>query len=116
LFARLGIRGAGPVGFIVSPTSWTADEDFDVVIDAVLQMEDRIRGWEAKRTVASFPGSGDSGHRRRSAARGVRTALSPVLPARRIQLRTRWLDPEDYPRIVGSADLGSLPPPLVIGR
>jgi beta-1,4-mannosyltransferase len=28
------------------------------------------------------------------------------LPARRVQLRTRWLQPEDYPRIVGSADLG----------
>ena len=28
------------------------------------------------------------------------------LPARRVQLRTRWLEPEDYPRIVGAADLG----------
>ena len=34
LFARLG-RGAGAVGFIVCPTSWTEDEDFDVVIEAV---------------------------------------------------------------------------------
>ena len=34
LFTRLGIRGR-VVGFIVCPTSWTEDEDFDVVIDAV---------------------------------------------------------------------------------
>ena len=46
LFARLGIR-AGTVGFIVCPTSWTEDEDFDVVIEAVMQLEERIRGWEA---------------------------------------------------------------------
>lgn len=105
LFARLGIRGAGPVGFIVSPTSWTADEDFDVVIDAVLQIEDRIRGWEASGPSRRFPDlvilvTGD-GQRRAEFERRF-----AGLPARRIQLRTRWLDPEDYPRIVGSADLG----------
>jgi beta-1,4-mannosyltransferase len=105
LFARLGVRGSGPVGFIVSPTSWTADEDFDVVIDAVLQMEDRIRGWEAGGPARRFPDlvilvTGDGTRRAEFERRFA------GLPARRIQLRTRWLDPEDYPRIVGSADLG----------
>ena len=46
LFGRLGVR-LGVTGLIVCPTSWTEDEDFDVVIDAVLRLEDRIRGWEA---------------------------------------------------------------------
>ncbi|HEY7290676.1 MAG TPA: glycosyltransferase [Vicinamibacterales bacterium] len=105
LFSRLGIRGSGPVGFIVSPTGWTADEDFDVVIDAVVQIEDRIRGWEAGGPSRRFPHlvilvTGD-GQRRAEFERRF-----AGLPARRIQLRTRWLDPEDYPRIVGSADLG----------
>jgi beta-1,4-mannosyltransferase len=105
LFARLGVRGAGPVGFIVSPTSWTADEDFDVVIDAVLQVEDRIRGWEAGGPARRFPDlvilvTGDGARRAEFERRFA------GLPARRVQLRTRWLDPEDYPRIVGSADLG----------
>jgi len=105
LFTRLGIRGAGPVGFIVSPTGWTADEDFDVVIDAVLQIEDRIRGWEAGGPSRRFPDlvilvTGDGTRRAEFERRFA------GLPARRIQLRTRWLDPEDYPRVVGSADLG----------
>jgi beta-1,4-mannosyltransferase len=105
LFTRLGIRGSGPVGFIVSPTGWTADEDFDVVIDAVLQIEDRIRGWEAGGAQRRFPDlvvlvTGDGARRAEFERRFA------GLPARRIQLRTRWLDPEDYPRIVGSADLG----------
>jgi beta-1,4-mannosyltransferase len=105
LFSRLAVSRSGNVGFIVSPTSWTADEDFDVVIEAVTYLEDRIRGWEAGNASRRFPDlvilvTGD----------GVRRAeferRFAGLPARRVQLRTRWLEAEDYPRIVGSADLG----------
>jgi len=103
-FGRLGIVGSA-AGFIICPSSWTEDEDFDVVIDAVTHLEDRIRGWEAGAGHRRFPHliilvTGDGARRvefeRRFAG----------LPARRIQLRTRWLDPEEYPRVVGSADLG----------
>ena len=111
LFVRLGIRSTGTVGFIVCPTSWTADEDFDLVIEAVRYLEDRIRGWEsvdaleAMRGPRRFPDlvilvTGD-GNRRAEFERRF-----AGLPARRVQLRTRWLEPEDYPRSVGSADLG----------
>jgi beta-1,4-mannosyltransferase len=104
LFTRLGIH-AGIAGFIVCPTSWTEDEDFDVIIDAVRRLEDRIRGFEFANPPARFPDlvilvTGDGARRiefeRRFAG----------LPARRVHLRTRWLEPEDYPRVVGSADLG----------
>ncbi len=74
LLTRLGVH-AGIVGFIVCPTSWTEDEDFDVVIDAVLRLEDRIRGWEAAGSGRRFPDLGDSRHRRRRAARRVRAAV-----------------------------------------
>ena len=43
------------VGFIVCPTSWTEDEDFDLVIDAVPRLEERIRGWEAGQRRPAFP-------------------------------------------------------------
>jgi beta-1,4-mannosyltransferase len=104
LFARLGIR-ANTVGFIVCPTSWTEDEDFDVVIDGVLRLEDRIRGWEATGRSRRFPDlvilvTGD-GQRRIEFERRF-----AGLPARRVHLRARWIEPEDYPRVVGSADLG----------
>src|SRR5438309_1893756 len=104
LFARLGIR-ASTVGFIVCPTSWTEDEDFDVVIEAVMCLEERIRGWEAGSTARRFPElvilvTGDGARRAEFERRFA------GLPARRIQLRARWLEPEDYPRVVGSADLG----------
>ena len=104
VFTRLGIRSGGPVGFIVCPTGWTEDEDFDLVIEAVQRLEERIRGAEAA-GAARFPDlvilvTGD-GRRRAEFERRF-----AGLPARRVQLRTRWLEPEDYPRIVGSADLG----------
>src|SRR5437762_12812655 len=44
LLSRLAIRCAGPVGFIVCPTSWTADESFDALIGPVRDLEDRMRG------------------------------------------------------------------------
>ncbi len=105
LFARLEVRNQAAVGFVVSPTSWTADEDFDVVIEAVRLAEERIRGWEALEPSRRFPDlvilvTGDGARRAEFERRFA------GLQARRIQLRTRWLEPEDYPRIVGSADLG----------
>jgi beta-1,4-mannosyltransferase len=104
LFARLGIR-ATTVGFIVCPTSWTEDEDFDVVIEAVMRLEERIRGWEAGNSSRRFPElvilvTGDGARRAEFERRFA------GLPARRVQLRARFLEPEDYPRVVGSADLG----------
>ena len=105
MFTRLAVARSGALGFIISPTSWNADEDFDVVIEAVRHLEDRIRGWEAGNAARRFPDlvilvTGDGARRAEFERRFA------GLPARRVQLRTRWLEPEDYPRIVGSADLG----------
>src|SRR5204863_408330 len=77
----------------------------DLVLEAVRWLEERIRGWEAAAGGRRFPDlvilvTGD-GERR-----GEFERRFAGLPARRIQLRARWLEPEDYPRVVGSADLG----------
>src|SRR4029077_15297161 len=104
VFARLGIR-ASTVGFIVCPTSWTEDEDFDVVIEAVMRLEERIRGWEAGNSSRRFPElvilvTGDGARRAEFEWRFAER------PARGIQRRPRFPEPKDYPRVVGSADLG----------
>jgi beta-1,4-mannosyltransferase len=104
LFARLNVH-SGTVGFIVCPTSWTEDEDFDVIIEAVPYLEERIRGWEAAGNGRRFSDlvilvTGD-GQRR-----GEFERRFAGLKARRVQLRARYLEPDDYPRVVGSADLG----------
>jgi len=104
LFTRFGVHDE-VAGFVVCPTSWTEDEDFDLVIDAVRELEERIRGWEAAAPARRFPSlvilvTGDGARRAEFERRFA------GLPARRIQLRARWLEPDDYPRVVGSADLG----------
>jgi len=104
LFGRMGLV-SGDAGFIICPSSWTEDEDFDVVVDAVLRLEDRVRGWEASGPNRRFPTliilvTGDGARRAEFERRFA------GLPARRVYLRTRWLEPEEYPRVVGSADLG----------
>jgi beta-1,4-mannosyltransferase len=104
LFGRLGVR-LGVTGLIVCPTSWTEDEDFDVILEAVMQLEERIRGWEAAERNRRFTDlvilvTGDGARRRTFERRFA------GLPSRRVQLRTRWLQPEEYPRVVGSADIG----------
>ncbi|MDR1989040.1 MAG: glycosyltransferase [Acidobacteriaceae bacterium] len=104
LFGRLGVR-LGVSGLIVCPTSWTDDEDFDVIVEAVHDLEAQIRNWElavpGRRFVDLVVLVTGDGARRRQFER-----LFAGLPARRVQLRTRWLEPEEYPRVVGSADLG----------
>jgi beta-1,4-mannosyltransferase len=104
LFGRLGVRLGGSA-LIVCPTSWTDDEDFDVIVDAVPRLEERIRGWESAAPGRRFTDmvilvTGDGARRTRF------ERLFAGLPARRVQLRTRWLEPEEYPRVVGSADIG----------
>ena len=104
LFGRLSVP-APTAGFVVCPTSWTEDEDFDVIIEAVTRLEQRVRGWEGAGRGRRFPDlvilvTGDGDRRAEFERRFA------GLQARRIHLRARWLEPEDYPRVVGSADLG----------
>ena len=112
LFTRLGSRGA-VVGFIVCPTSWTEDEDFDVAIDAVRMLEERIRGWEAAQSDAPLSGSRHPRDGRRRQARGVRAPLCGIAgapgPAARSMARARGLSARRRQR--GSR---AVPPPFLV--
>lgn len=103
-FTRLAVHAAH-VALVVCPTSWSEDEDFDLVIEAVARLEERVRGWEAAGERRRFPDlvilvTGDGARRARFERRFA------GLPARRIHLRARWLEPQDYPKVVACADVG----------
>jgi beta-1,4-mannosyltransferase len=104
LRARLNLAAVGATfAMAVSPTSWTVDEDFALLLEAATLCEALIRSHEA--SGSRFPellilltGRGPLRqlYERQMAAR----------PSSRIQLRTTWLDPDEYPRVLAAADLG----------
>jgi beta-1,4-mannosyltransferase len=98
LFDGLGFDGIEPA-LIVSPTSWTRDEDFDLLLDAVRRYEALL----AER--AGFPGvlvllTG------RGPRRAFYEDAIATLPGRCVHVRTAWLEPDDYPSALAAADLG----------
>jgi beta-1,4-mannosyltransferase len=82
---------------IVSSTSWTADEDFDVLLDALVRCDDQLTRRNPDMLVL-ITGQGP--------LRAHYEARMAGLALRRIHLRTVWLSPEDYARLLGAADLG----------
>jgi beta-1,4-mannosyltransferase len=89
-----------PTALVVSPSSWTPDEDFALLIEASARCDEAIA-----RDGASFPDlvvvATGQGPLRERYARDME-----ALALRRIHLRTLWLSPEDYPSLIGAADLG----------
>jgi len=96
--------GPRRVPLVVCPTSWTPDEDFDLLLEA-LERTDRALGAD------------------QAAAAGSPTALAVLMTGRgvmrpefekrvarrnfkRVAVRTIWLEPGDYPVLVGIADAG----------
>ncbi|KAI8606355.1 hypothetical protein EDD21DRAFT_298288 [Dissophora ornata] len=89
---------------IVSSTSWTADEDFQMLLDAAKQYDDHSKT-ESSGKVNSFP-----------KLLFVITGKGPLkqhyeeivskMALENVAFITTWLSPEDYPLLLGSADLG----------
>ncbi|HTO10189.1 MAG TPA: glycosyltransferase [Candidatus Binatia bacterium] len=93
----LGLAGRGSA-LIVSPTSWTRDEDFDLLLDAVARAEALVAERPFPDVLVLLTGRG--------ARRARFEAEAAALPGRRFHVRTLWLEPDDYPRVLAAADLG----------
>ncbi len=97
LLDPLGLTARGPA-IIVSPTSWTRDEDFELLLEAVRRCEALVEGRAFPDVLVLLTGRGWR--------RADFEAKAAALPNRRIHARTAWLEPDDYPRVVAAADLG----------
>ncbi|MGE0041355.1 MAG: glycosyltransferase [Vicinamibacterales bacterium] len=101
--AELGL-GARRMPVVVCPTSWTPDEDFDLLLESLERAERRL---------AALAGAGEAAAPRLvvlMTGRGTMRAAFEARVARRtfrqLAVRTAWLEPGDYPVLAGSADLG----------
>ncbi|RKO83400.1 glycosyl transferases group 1-domain-containing protein, partial [Blyttiomyces helicus] len=88
-----------PSALIVSSTSWTEDEDFSILLQALRQYEERQRtagGLPRLRVVITGKGPMQEAFQREVADAGLEW----------VKVHTAWLEAGDYPLLLGSADLG----------
>ena len=84
---------------LVSSTSWTPDEDFSILLDAMVQYDALAREDESlPKVLLIVTGKGPQ--------KEQYIEQMKQLDVRRVAIRTAWLEPEDYPRLLGSADVG----------
>jgi beta-1,4-mannosyltransferase len=102
---------SGEASLVVAPTSWTPDEDFDLLIEALERTERALA-----KGVAS---TGDPERLPSRAPRSLNVILTGRGPAKaeferriarrtfqQVAVRTAWLEPQDYPVLLAMADLG----------
>jgi beta-1,4-mannosyltransferase len=82
----------------VSPTSWTADEDFDLLLDAARTYDGAADAdaLPALRIVVTGDGPLRATYERRFGALGLR----------HVELHTTWIAADDYRAFLGQADVG----------
>jgi beta-1,4-mannosyltransferase len=97
LLERLNLA-LGEPAIVVSPTSWTRDEDFDLLLEAVRRVEALVADLPFPDVLVLVTGRG--------AGRGRFERQAALLSGRRLHVRTLWLEADDYPRVLAAADLG----------
>ena len=94
---------------VVCPTSWTPDEDFDLLLEALERAErDIARAAPSSTPTLAVILTGRGALRASFEARAARRSFKAIA------VRTHWLEPADYPVLIGMADLGLMPAPVLV--
>ncbi|XP_053132936.1 chitobiosyldiphosphodolichol beta-mannosyltransferase isoform X3 [Hemicordylus capensis] len=92
-------RCMGRPALLISSTSWTEDEDFSILLKALEAYEHHIsEGAKLPPLVCVITGKGP--------LKEYYNKLIATMHFKHIQICTPWLEAEDYPLLLGSADLG----------
>jgi beta-1,4-mannosyltransferase len=98
--AQAASLGADRIPLVVCPTSWTPDEDFDLLLEALERAERQLRRHAFPAPSLAVILTGRGALREGFEARLARRSFG------HIAVRTHWLEPADYPVLIGMADLG----------
>lgn len=82
---------------IVTSTSWTDDEDFDLLLDAIRIIE-RNQLYDFPKCILFITGKGPN--------RSKYEKIVSEMKLESFEIRIEWLESDDYPKILGSFDLG----------
>ncbi|ORZ29726.1 hypothetical protein BCR44DRAFT_54839 [Catenaria anguillulae PL171] len=102
-FPSLSPYDSAQDALIISSTSWTDDEDFGVFLDALALLDGRVGN---NQNHNSFPHSAYAIITGKGPLRAHYEARIRDLRLRHVHIMTGWLKAEDYPRLLGSADIG----------
>ncbi|CCL99964.1 uncharacterized protein FIBRA_01989 [Fibroporia radiculosa] len=98
---------------IVSSTSWTPDEDFSILLDALARYEQRASVLNADSDAPHLPkllaivtGKGPLRDQYMRKVGQMQSGANGGEPWRFVRCISLWLEAEDYPLLLGSADLG----------
>lgn len=88
----------GRPALIISSTSWTPDEDFNIFLEALLLLDERITMQQsALKVMVIVTGKGPQ--------RSMYQQRISKLPFRHVAITTLWLEMKDYPTLIACADL-----------
>merc|ERR1712135_48040 len=86
---------------LISSTSWTEDEDFGILLSALKEYDtyalEKVGG-DLPNLICVITGKGP--------LKDHYCSLISNQVWRKVQIITPWLEPEDYPKLLASADLG----------
>lgn len=91
--------GARPP-IVVCPTSWTPDEDFDLLLESLERAERQLLKQAGATPALAVFLTGRGALRQTFEQRAARRNFKAIA------VKTVWLEPADYPTMVGMADLG----------
>ncbi|KAG7335323.1 hypothetical protein KOW79_001919 [Hemibagrus wyckioides] len=91
--------GAGRPALLISSTSWTEDEDFSVLLKALEDYEGFVEAGERLPSlVCAITGKGPQ--------KEYYEKIISSKELKHVKICTPWMEAEDYPVLLGSADLG----------